>query len=80
MTNFAKESDQRRQLKRQWSEFIDKLLHATGWTEADIGRAVGCSASCVSRWRNPDPHKGSIPSAVAAKALTAFAKDRGLID
>lgn len=68
----------RAELKRQWSEFIDELLAQTNWTMLDLAARVGCTVSCVSRWKSSDPQFGTIPTKATARVLQEIAEREGL--
>lgn len=63
--------------KREWSEWVSGLIHYLSWDQTDLARHCGVPPSTVSRWINPDPRRGTVPTGSARKILCVLAQERG---
>jgi len=70
--------DERREAKKRWAAFVDRLLEVSRWEAQQLAEALGVSEATVSRWRKPGP-RGRIPSGPAARMLIDLARSLGMV-
>lgn len=71
--------DERAAVREAWSKFVEAILQASQWSEAQLADRIGCSVSCISRWRDRNSRSGRVPGSVARKLLTEVAKELRLL-
>lgn len=70
--------DERARQQKEWSDEVKWVRTKLRISQADIARKLGVSEAIVSRWSNPDPEKGCLPSKAGQILFYEFASDRGL--
>jgi hypothetical protein len=65
--------------QQRWADEVDWLLKQLRMSQVDLARALGgISEAVVSRWRNPDPTKGCLPTRTAQILFYEFGAKKGL--
>lgn len=65
----ALDADLRAERQAQWADFTNEVLRLYRWNASQLAGRLRTSRSIVCRWRNRDPARGRLPSAIARAAL-----------
>jgi hypothetical protein len=64
--------------QKAWSSEVNWVLTKLRMPQVELARKLGVSEAIISRWRNPDPEKGCLPSKAGQILFYEFASRKGL--